>query len=409
MLDTKTRIEQLIYTACGRKDDGGAFGFWSKSFAADHQLEREIQRMMHIILNGNEEDYLEVYRSERVLKKDAKPSGLFKKSYKDSDYDQVEVLVRPTITIIAQSNTGRLGCREDYRERLDEAPYRTGVTTLQDGRVMVCNITGVGRVYSDSDQRMGNFFSHILLFPKGTKTQDIPFSQIKFLKGLERKWYGQGKLDAPELLEGTSLEKLISDSQTKSKEQVELNPLELLNESINNPNVKVRTESRIKFRHLVNKGLNTSELLLQLKEEQLDLLQNGTPYKELDDTLLTELIEMDSPFKRLLEKAKEVVTLKNKINELEDAQNYDLADAYQKELDNKKQQLNQEVSQMNLDELEKSCHSYREYLITCYKFDKIKNGENLNLISGPYMKTVDYQGINQIEMAIKQIKKMNRN
>lgn len=221
MIDRNAEIQQMIYTAGGRTKlhgNNGSFGVWSKTKGLESfDLQNAICEITNVLKTGVESDYARQSIRKRVLKEGATPSGLFKKSYKDSDYEEQTIIKREAITILQQSKTGALrGDYEDFRATPEKAPFRIGATKLYDGRLLVVRIGQINRVYSEVDNRTGNFFAHSLVFPQGTNIEDINLENIDWQYGLEDKyWKGEGVM-APEYLETTSLNKMLVNLQRKS-------------------------------------------------------------------------------------------------------------------------------------------------------------------------------------------------
>jgi hypothetical protein len=129
-------VSQYIYTACG-KDRTGAFSVFSKSKDITDQESAEIREMM-------------VYKT---------PSGL--------PYEPNE------------------------REIEELFPKKFGYFLLSSGRACLAQVCYVGRVYSDLDNRMGNYIIHAFVFDKVDNV--VPYSFIEdaaFKRLLTRKeWH----------------------------------------------------------------------------------------------------------------------------------------------------------------------------------------------------------------------------
>lgn len=291
MLDKNAEIEQMIYTAGGRTKlygNNGSFGVWSKTKRLEgFDIQKVISDITNVLKSGVESDYARQTIRKRVLKEGATPSGLFKKSYKDSDYEEQSVVKREAITILQQSKTGALrGDYEDYRSTPEKAPFRIGATKLSDGRLLVVRIGQINRVYSEVDNRTGNFFAHSLVFPQGTEIEDINLDSIDWQYGLQDKyWKGEGVM-APEYLETTSINKMMSNLQgqksaSTSQQRVQendkrvLSEEELLNlykEAQSEKDPAKKRELKKIFDAHINKGANLVEIrklaYLQLLEAQ---------------------------------------------------------------------------------------------------------------------------------------------
>ena len=214
MIDKNTKIEQLIYTAGGTHESGkdsGNFGVWSCSDGLkDLYLQRDLINFAQIVREGNKENYNTKYRNIKQLKSSAKPN-LFGK-YKEKDYEYIRQVVSNKIDIFEQSTEQSLKFACDYdadfRDNPENAPYRIGATTLLDGRLVVCRINWINRIFSDRDTRTGNFFQHFYVFPKGTKIEDIDISKLNFKLGLEKKYWGTNAEVAPETIPTQTYEEI---------------------------------------------------------------------------------------------------------------------------------------------------------------------------------------------------------
>ncbi len=204
MLDPNSKIEQCLYTGCG-KDCSGAFGVWSQSsglykeFYSDKVTQRGYGIFDYLQYGKSlKKEKLEeiekplVYTSKK-LKEGAKPSGLFRKTYKDSDFDIVETQMRSGITILDESVKGNLDYDDyadfDFRENPEQAPYRIIAYTDDSNHLVVIRRSWIGQVYSDLDGRSGNMFDHVMYFPEGTKIEDIDVKKLPFVKGLQKKYF----------------------------------------------------------------------------------------------------------------------------------------------------------------------------------------------------------------------------
>lgn len=318
MIDANVEIQQMIYTGGGRtKKHGntGAFGVWSQTEGlADLKLQNEICTIMTSIVHGNESDYNSQYSRVRVLKEGAKPSGLFKKSYKDEDYEYKNVLQRDRITILQQSRLGNFNkCyndderKEDFQANPEKAPVRIGTTKLLDGRLLVVRIGKINKVYSNADKRNGNFFAHSLVFPKGTKIEDINLENIDWQYGLEDKyWKGEGVM-APEYLETTSLNKMLVNMQKKrattsgvqekaNRDITEQGLLDLYKTILSEKDNSKRIEYKKQFAECVKNGANLVGARKLAYLELLNAKKAGKPtidYVEVAESLDCEFCKFD--------------------------------------------------------------------------------------------------------------------
>ena len=311
MIDRNAEIEQMIYTAGGRTKlhgNNGSFGVWSKTKGLESfDLQNAISEITNVLKSGVESDYARQTIRKKVLKEGATPSGLFKKSYKDSDYEEQSVVKREAITILQQSKTGALrGDYEDFRATPEKAPFRIGATKLSDGRLLVVRIGQINRVYSEVDNRTGNFFAHSLVFPQGTEIEDINLDSIDWQYGLEDKyWKGEGVM-APEYLETTSINKMMSNLQgqksaSTSQQGVQENDKRVLSEeellklykevqSEKDP-AKKRELKKIFDAH-INKGANLVEIRKLAYLQLLEAKKSGRD--SIDFESIVEDLERES-------------------------------------------------------------------------------------------------------------------
>ena len=311
MIDRNAEIEQMIYTAGGRTKlhgNNGSFGVWSKTKGLESfDLQNAISEITNVLKSGVESDYARQTIRKKVLKEGATPSGLFKKSYKDSDYEEQSVVKREAITILQQSKTGALrGDYEDFRATPEKAPFRIGATKLSDGRLLVVRIGQINRVYSEVDNRTGNFFAHSLVFPQGTEIEDINLDSIDWQYGLEDKyWKGEGVM-APEYLETTSINKMMSNlhgqkSDSTSQQRVQENDKRVLSEeellnlykeaqSEKDP-AKKRELNKIFDAH-INKGANLVEIRKLAYLQLLEAKKSGRD--SIDFESIVEDLERES-------------------------------------------------------------------------------------------------------------------
>ena len=297
MIDRNAEIEQMIYTAGGRTKlhgNNGSFGVWSKTKGLDSfDLQNAISEITNVLKAGVESDYARQTIRKKVLKEGATPSGLFKKSYKDSDYEEQSVVIREAITILQQSKTGALrGDYEDFRATPEKAPFRIGATKLPDGRLLVVRVGQINRVYSEIDNRTGNFFAHSLLFPQGANIEDINLESLDWQYGLEDKyWKGQGIM-APDYLETTSLNKMSVNLQRKSattsstKESInrtltEQDLLDLYKLSVSERDPIKRKEYKKQFAGYVQGGANLVAVRKLAYVELLNAHKAGKPTIDL--------------------------------------------------------------------------------------------------------------------------------
>lgn len=273
MFDNKTEIEQLIYTGGGLhkgQPDSGDFAKWAASKGIDNEMIiSELHRIGQRIQKGDEAEYSEFKSTQRRLKQGAKP-GLFGK-YKDKDYETYEFIVRNKTEILEESEKGsltELSRYEDFRETPEKAPYRVGASYLQDGRLAIVRVSGIGKIYTERNPRSGNYFEHIYVFPKGVKLEDVDISKLVFKKGLERKFWGTDAEVAPETLSATTVEEM----------QASLNPdnqlIELTIDYINLSNEIKKLEENDEY----EKADKLIEKSKKLKAEIKNIFDKLDPY-----------------------------------------------------------------------------------------------------------------------------------
>lgn len=368
MLDSNANIEQFIYTACG-KDAKGDFGIWSASNQELKQTSynREILNILSIIRDGNvvlEKDsfgkpirqtFDKQISTSRELKPDAKPSGLFRKTYKDNDYEVVERVIRDEIHVVQESGSDGLKKQignSDFRENEEKAPYRTAWTKLDDGRLLLCRTSAIGRVYSQSDLRMGNVFYHAYIFPTGTEITDINLSKVEFWKGLDKKYWTENPEPAPNFLptlkakdlyhkqsfsqakdtskqtKNVTEQQKTTTKQTKNtSEQVKLPQnkqkiesqhtsstsnnelLELFKKSRLSKDAKEKLTCKQEFAKQVKLGANIPALINNLYEQCFEKLKQNQDITT-EEYLIIELQIMNTPFDALFSNARKFCDLR---------------------------------------------------------------------------------------------------
>ena len=222
MLNNDAKIEQLIYTAGGRsigKSQGSAdFDIWSLSDGLKNdQFLITINECTADLTFDNKYKFGEISTTIQVLKPGAKPSGLFRKTYKNSDYENQIKSHRSAITILKQSKEGklRIDYDDDFRANPKDAPYRIGAVTLGDGRLVITRTAGINRVYSEKDTRTGNYFAHSLIFPKGTTIDDSDLNDLDWKYGLEENYWKGPFCDEAPALETTSINQMRANLKNK--------------------------------------------------------------------------------------------------------------------------------------------------------------------------------------------------
>jgi len=103
-LNPNAKIEQLMYTAGNSVKSNGSFSVYAESSGIDENIQSrsEIVRLISELHNLDEYSLGERVDRERKLKEGAKPSGLFKKTYKDSDYEIEERVIRHPVRILRE-------------------------------------------------------------------------------------------------------------------------------------------------------------------------------------------------------------------------------------------------------------------------------------------------------------------
>lgn len=324
MLDNNAEIEQMIYTTGGNgkfMQGPSDFGLWGHTKGIDWESQRvEIQSIFSLIHKGEnikrdsktkkvvDSSYWPETRRIKELKKDAK-LGLFKKNYKDSDYEYKSVVTRNQLHILEQSKDGSLTGVDfgDYRENPQEAPHRIVYTKLTDGRLMVTRTSGINKVYSkvnevdgSFDDRNGNYFAHSYIFPVGTEITDIDISKLQWKYGLESK-YWKGNEKAPEFLETTTMNKMMGRQQTKNtaannttqnspQTTKQLSPSMLLdvfklsmNDNISSAD---RRAYKNKFQQAINNGANIYEVRKLAYTQLLSAAKNGEKIINYEEIVL---------------------------------------------------------------------------------------------------------------------------
>ena len=255
-MENSDNIEQMIYTAAG-KDGNGDFGIWSASMGYNKSRSSiegisywgdGIYAGISMALkegnkNGGNPIFLEQTSYFKKLKNGIKPHGIFKNKYYDTDYQEIRTVLRNPIVILQESFEGDFLEYEkkylnkhnfDFRENPEDAPYRIVAMKLLDGRLMVARRSFIGRIYSDIDLRNGNFFDHILIFPKGTEIEDLKKFKIPFKKGLKK-----GEFKTEMFPERTFTKPPLKLETIKITDLKKINIFSgKFNESLNNQNIK---------------------------------------------------------------------------------------------------------------------------------------------------------------------------
>ena len=373
MLNPNAQIEQLIYTACG-KDASGAFGVWS---ASNDELKRTINndkiiKAMYTVYEGNKVLQKDINGNptktsfdpqvvrHRELKAGATPSGLFKKTYKDSDYEMVETVTRGAIHTIQETSSAdlrqQIGYENDFRENEEKAPFRIAYTKLDDGRLLLCRVAAIGSVYSQLDSRRGNLFYHGYIFPAGTEISDIDLSRIDFAKGLDRKYWSEHPEPAPELLPKLTINDLYRNAtrttqarptqtqqrpapapsrpapaqsrpaQPQQNTNVGKEPqqqpkllsndelIELFKKSKLDKDSKVRLQCQIEFSKQVKLGANVPAMINTLYEHAIEKVQNNQQVTSEEQLIIEELEAVNTPFSSIFEHAEKYYDLKQKLH-----------------------------------------------------------------------------------------------
>ena len=402
MINTNANIDQIIYTACG-KDHSGAFSVWS---ASNDELKQtrynsEIMDILNTVYAGNnviEKDmygnpirrtFDEQISQDRVLKQGAKPSGLFKKSYKDSDYEIIENVTRAAIKVLGESGSSGLRKQirydDDFREDLDKAPFRIAYTKLSDGRLLLCRVAAIGKVYSQLDSRNGNLFYHAYILPKGTKISDINLSKLDFVKGLDKKYWGENPEDAPKYLPTLKINDLYNNplnskhaKQEKTQYQSKLlnkeELLDLIKKSVLSQDIKTRLGFKQEFMKQVKLGANIPELLNDVCEKNIKKLENNEKLNDEDYLIIQELEIINTPFSSMFEHMEKYSALKAK----RESYDYDDIDVINQQMQTSKQYIKQLMSDMNLEQLMNVADSTKKYIYNSAKFNLLEHNKPAN-------------------------------
>lgn len=401
MLNSHTPIEQFIYTACG-KNARGDFSIWSASNKDLKQTSynKKILDILKVVYDGNivlEKDsfgkpikrtFDKQIFSSKELKPNAKPSGLFRKTYKDSDFQIVERVDRDEIHVVQESGSDGLKKQigySDFRGKEENSPYRIAWTKLDDGRLLLCRTSAIGSVYSQLDQRMGNLFYHAYIFPAGTEITDIDLSKIEFKKGLDEKYWSKNPEPAPEYLPAPTINDLYTKTNqtaTQQKSNAKENPnlmnqeelIELFKKSILSKDQKEKSCAMREFAKQKNLGINVSSLLNTLYEKNIKKLENHQKVTDEDELILTSLELLDTPFSTLFYEAEKYYNLKIKYNMAE----YDDVNRINQELSSTKQHIKDIMSKVDLDKLVKEADARKNCIVNSVKFDLLLKGKTIN-------------------------------
>lgn len=179
---------QYIYTACG-KDRTGAFSVFSKSKDITDQENAEIREMM-------------IYKT---------PSGL---PYEPNDQEIEELF-----------------------------PRKSGYFFLSSGRVCLAQACYVGRVYSDLDNRVGNYIIHAFVFEKNVDFAPYSFIEHALFKRMltKKEWHDDPipdelpRIEIPENGGMLSMAEVTSFFNEDRKNKIKLLIEAVINSSSENP------------------------------------------------------------------------------------------------------------------------------------------------------------------------------
>jgi len=293
MINKTTEIEQLIYTAGGTHQigkDSGNFGVWSASKGLkDIYIQSDLNDFAKIVRNADKNNYNTKYRNEKRLKANAKPN-IFGK-YREKDFEYVREISSNKIEILEESTDQNLknACdyNSDFRNNPENAPYRIGSTTLLDGRLVICRICWVNKIFSDADTRSGNFFEHFYVFPKGIKLEDIDISKIDFQMTLEKKYWGKNAEVAPSTLPTRTYEEIQKTDNIQTLYNLTVESIELYNQIQkfeDNENFKKADELEVNLKEIKQKIKQIASTL-----NMDDLIDKYTKFQEeIKETIIKE-------------------------------------------------------------------------------------------------------------------------
>lgn len=411
MLDSNANIEQFIYTACG-KDAKGDFDIWSASNQELKQTSynREILNILSIIRDGNvvleknsfgkpiRQTFDKQISTSRELKPDAKPSGLFRKTYKDNDYEIVERVIRDEIHVVQESGSDGLKKQigySDFRGKEEKAPYRIAWTKLDDGRLLLCRTSAIGRVYSQSDLRMGNVFYHAYIFPAGTEITDIDLSKIEFKKGLDEKYWSKNPEPAPEYLPAPTINDLYiknNQSATQQKSKTKESPnlmnqeelLSLFKKSRLSKDAKEKLTCQQEFAKQVKLGANVPALINNLYEQCFEKFEQKQDITT-EEYLIIELQIMDTPFDALFSNARKFCDLR----EQKSTCYTDDLDILNQKIESTKKDIKKLMTNIDLDKLIDIAYETQKAISNEAKFNSLMKSGKLGATLTAEQKTRD--------------------
>lgn len=439
MLNPNAQIEQLIYTACG-KDATGAFGVWS---ASNDELKRTITndkiiKAMSTVYEGNKvlpgnptkTSFDQQVSRQRVLKAGATPSGLFKKTYKDSDYEMVETVTRGAIHTIQETGSAdlrqQIGHEKDFRGNEEKAPFRIAYTKLDDGRLLLCRVSAIGSVYSQLDLRRGNLFYHGYIFPAGTEITDIDLSRIDFKKGLEQKYWSEHPTPAPEFLPQLTINELYKNSTkttqarptqtqqrpapapsrpaptqqkpssstfspthpyirnkpTPEKPKILSNDelIELFKKSKLDKDSSVRLECQIEFSKQVKLGANVPAMISTLYEQSIEKAKNNQQQTPEEELIIREIECVNTPFSSIFEHVEKYCELKQKL----DSENCNNEDVIAQSIKISKQYIKQFMEKLDLEQLIEVAKATEKVIGNRAKLNLIQSKKRGSTILSPF-------------------------
>ncbi len=420
MISETTPIEQLIYTGGGVVREGydhGDFGIWSASLGLDSDVRREIVSKMGRVFDGR--DYEPRKRSYMDIKEGAKPVGLFKKHYKESDYEYKTEITEHGIVVIEETAQGRVlpnVVDDDYRLTPEKAPYRIATTILQDGRLMVCRVAGINRLYTHNDGRTGNRFNHALIFPTGTKISDIDVANLDFVIGLEPKYWGDNAQVAPANLPTTTLAEMKKNKQrkvqTSATETViqESAPnneslsaeelLTLFKLSLNEPDKQKKLQYKKQFVEQIKKGANLPQIQYLAKKEEITLIKKGVTVANIDSEVSQELAFIDSPYTILFSQVEEYLKYSIKFEQAGLNNNTQEARVMEENMQSYKLLIKSALKDLNLEEVKQACISQKRYLGAVAEAEALYAGKKFDTLSRPYATKTDYKAVRLLENAV---------
>jgi len=412
MFDSNSPIEQFIYTAGGSKKEklnNADFGVYSKSKTIDDTLQSEIQRKLSTIMKGVASDYAPQYKSQRQLKPGSVPHGIFKKTYRDSDYEYVRILASSEIKIISESKQGRLLEENDYRDNPENAPFRIAATTLSDGRLMIVQERAINRIYSTADLRTGNYFAHALLFPKGTKLEDININDLKFRNGLNAHEWGPNGTPAPETLQSTTINEL-NNRQKAQQDSSIIDMTQLIDiykkSQLSNKDLKSRTENKRLFNNKLNQGNNLLKARCLATKLAVNQMKQDIPLTDIQESFMTDIDIHENTQTQLLSNLQELVQIDRALDKAYEDNNTQQISSLESKSKFLSEKIKQSMENFSKEQLSEIVTLQKEYLKLSSELQCLQQGKKFDSLNGIYRMKDDYKAITKLEYAVN---RMNKN